>query len=102
MNENKESVGLIWHLGQLYAVNDQYHKAIKEMKKCYRDNSTDARKAWNYYVHGTIAFLKNDESELELYIDSLSSHTETMNIEVLIRLKANIDKPYKDAYQQVN
>ncbi len=100
INKTKDEI-LTWHLGQLYATNNEYEKAIHEMIKTLRplDGTQDElNRSWNYYVHGTIAFLKGEQDKLDLYIDSLVKSPVSMNSDVLLRLRSNIDKPYKKAY----
>jgi len=95
-----EEQSLRWHLGQLYGMNNNYDKAIEYFEQCIYTEPGDNvyRVAWNYYVNGTIAFMKRDKDALNLYADSLRNHDENMNIEVLERLQKNFDKTYKEAY----
>lgn len=97
---NAPQQSLRWHRGQLHGMLNEYDEAIRYFEQCIYDDTSDSalRKAWNYYVHGTIAFMQKDEKKLDRYIDSLENHTENMNIEVLLRLKENFDKPYAEAY----
>lgn len=98
---NVNDATLNWHLGQLYALNNENEKAVVEMAKTLRplsDEEVELNKSWNYYVLGTIAFLKNDSRTLSSYIDSLANNPITMNIEVLRRLQVNIGKSYKNSY----
>lgn len=100
INETKDEI-LTWHLGQLYATNNEYEKAIQEMIKTLRpiDGTQDElNRSWNFYVMGTIAFLKNDKVSLTLYGDSLKNNPVTMNSEVLQRLLTGFGKLYKNAY----
>ena len=91
---------MVWHIGQLYGMLGEYDQAIPYFERCVRpvQDQDIYRIAWNYYVHGTIAFMRRDEARLDLYIDSLQNHDETMNIEVLMRLKNGFSKSYKEAY----
>lgn len=91
---------LRWHLGQLYGMNDDYESAIEQFEQCLSYNPEDDvyKAAWNYYVNATIAFMKRDRNLFNAYFDSLQNHNETMNIHVLIRLKENFDKSYREAY----
>jgi hypothetical protein len=100
INKTREEI-LTWHLGQLYASNNEYEKAIQEMIKTLRPldgTQEELNRSWNYYVLGTIAFLKGEQDKLDLYIDSLVKSPVSMNSDVLLRLRSNIDKPYKKAY----
>ena len=100
INKTEEEI-LTWHLGQLYATNNEYEKAIQEMIKTLRpiDGTQDElNRSWNFYVIGTIAFLKNDGNTLSRYADSLANNPVSMNIEVLRRLEKNIGKSYKNSY----
>lgn len=100
INKTEDEI-LIWHLGQLYATNNEYEKAIQEMIKTLRpiDGTQDElNRSWNFYVLGTIAFLKNDGNTLSRYADSLANNPVSMNIEVLRRLEKNIGKSYKNSY----
>jgi tetratricopeptide (TPR) repeat protein len=97
---NAKEHSLTWHLGQIYGMNDDYETAIENFEKCLHESAKlDIYKvAWNYYVHGSIAFMQRDEQKLDLYIDSLENHSETMNLDVLIRLKEKFSRPYREAY----
>ena len=98
-NNTKKQI-LVWHLGQVYGMNDDHQNAIKQFEQCIYNDTTDNpyKKAWDYYAQGTIAFMDRDEAKLDLYIDSLQNYVETMNIEVLLRLKENFSEAYKNAY----
>jgi tetratricopeptide (TPR) repeat protein len=92
---------LTWHLGQLYATNNEHEKAIQEMIKTLRPldgTQDDLNRSWNFYVMGSISFLRNDQQALSLYRDSLRNNPVSMNSEVLQRLLSNFGKSYKNAY----
>ena len=97
---NADQSSLRWHLGQINGMNNDYENAIENFEECFLEVKDDDpyQKAWNYYVAGTIAFMQKDQDKLEVFIDSLQNNDETMNIEVLFRLKDNFEKSYKDAY----
>jgi len=90
-----------WHIGQLYAFNNEYTSAIEYMKKStsFLDKVFD--REWRLYYNGTIAFLKKDKKKLKNYNDKLwKKHSDYyyFNACKLKVLYENFDKPYKLAY----
>ncbi len=85
---------LRWHLGQIHAFNEDYEKAISEMKKAYAGGSV----TWLCYVDGTIAFLERDKKGLDEALRLLRRQDNWMNIEVLESLVRHFEKPYMEAY----
>jgi len=79
---------LLFHLGQLYAMEADYSKAIK----CF-EKAKDEDQQWNNYVLATIAFLRGDRQVFEKY-----SSGENYNEDTLKRLSDNWGKPYSEAY----
>jgi len=53
-----------WHVGQLYAFNNEYAEAIEYMKKStgFFDKIFD--REWRLYYNGTIAFLSRNKHKL--------------------------------------
>ncbi|SFT04178.1 hypothetical protein SAMN04487906_2678 [Zhouia amylolytica] len=87
-----------WNIGQMYAMANQYDKAIFYMKKSITDYSD---KQWTWYCKGTIAFLENDKQKLALYATDLSEDHDDYyapNVEILNMLLKNFGKPYEQAY----
>jgi hypothetical protein len=80
---------LYWHLGQLYAMIDNYDKAIHWMKLSL--SYTDPQ--WQNYVNATIAFLNNNKDLFLKYYKPPNSNKPTLD-----RLYKNWAKPYKVAY----
>ena len=90
-----ESRNLHWHLGQMYAINNNSDAAIEEMKQSYVDGS----KTWECYVNGTIAFLQKDKAALMESLEALSQQENQMNIEFLEKFVTNFEASYKEAYK---
>ena len=86
-----------WHIGQMYAMANDYEKAI-----FYMDKSAIGVKdeQWNWYYQGTIAFLKRDKQQLQKYARLLSKEHSVYykaNADVLKKLLANFEKGYGEA-----
>lgn len=79
---------LNWHLGQSYAVQGNYKKAIRHMGKSRNDDEQ-----WNKYVNASIAFINKDKNEFDRH-----SSGENFNRETLDRLDQNFGKSYREAY----
>ena len=78
-----------WHLGQLYAMENNIGKAIENMKKSIGTEDQQ----WNDYVNATIAFLKNDREEFEKH-----ANKENYNGKTIEKLRNGFGKSYKEAY----
>ncbi len=91
---------LRWHLGQIYGMKNDNDNAIKFFEQCYYDDVAESpgKRAWNYYVGGSIAFIKKDVATFDKYLDSLQNNDNQMNMNVMQRLKENFGKPYSQAY----
>ena len=91
---------LVFHLGQLHGMNGNYEKAIPLFRKkiMVGDSLHPIPQAMNYYIQGTIAFMERDSVTFDLNMDSLRNHSETMNLNVMERMRANFDKSYREAY----
>lgn len=103
MNKHKNKNAIFWHIGQLYAYNNEYNYAIEYMKKStsFLDQLFD--REWRLYYKGTIAFLKKDMKNLKNYNDKLwNKHSEYyyFNACKLKALYDNFDKSYKLAYDE--
>ncbi|GLU44742.1 hypothetical protein [Allomuricauda sp. NBRC 101325] len=86
-----------WHIGQMYAMANDYEKAIFYMDKAAVDISDEQ---WIWYYKGTIAFLKRDKPKLQKYADLLGKeHSKyyKVNADALEKLLVNFDKGYGKA-----
>lgn len=93
----KNSKSIYWHIGQLYACNNDYDLAIKYMKKSssFFDKLFD--KEWRLYFNGTLAFLNRDKKKLNFYYQKLwKKHSEYYysNAFLLKTLNENFDLNY--------
>ncbi len=100
-NKHKNNHGTYWHVGQLYACNNEYAFALKYIKKStsFFDKLFD--REWRLYYKGTIAFLKKDKEKLKIYNYKLwNKHSDYyyFNACKLNALYDNFDKPYLVAY----
>jgi hypothetical protein len=104
---------LFWHEGQLRADAGQMKEAIALFDQSRRKND---KYGWNFYVDGTIAFLKHDRSSLLNARQSLAALPRPAdwgpfmfngkpvevpwpeNLNVLDGLLKCFDRPYKEAY----
>jgi hypothetical protein len=89
---NKEDISvpfMHWHLGQLYAINDDTEKAITHMEKSIGKFDDQ----WNDYVNATIMFLKKDRNKFEKY-----ANNENYNNKTIERLRKCFYQSYKEAY----
>jgi len=68
-NDNHARI-LLWHEGQMRAEAGQTEKAIPLLDQARREG--DDPGGWNYYVDGTIAFLKGDRDTLQAARDALA------------------------------
>ena len=93
---------LTWHQGQLEGMLGHNEEAAELFRQCWiSDTKGDPyRVAWNYYVGGSVAFMENDESLLDLYMDSLRNYELDVNLNVLERLKRSFGKTYREAYSK--
>jgi len=93
---------LIWHSGQIYALNDNYIEAIERFKKTInRDEPQDDAFKWNAYVKGSIAFLEKDKNALKLAINDLEKATNPnsiINLNILKSFDRCFNRPYREAY----
>lgn len=80
--------GIYWHIGQMYAFDDNYNRAIYFMKKC-----GDAIE--EEYKNGTIAFLKGDLNVLKKSISNMEDGT---NKDILSSFLNSPTSKYKDIY----
>ena len=107
---------LFWHEGQSRAFSGDYDAAIGLFEKSRRPIGED-RIGWNYYVDGSVAFLKGDLSKLKVDRESLARvpkpsdwdamrgadgkllhATWPVNLNVLDGLMRCWGKRYRDAY----
>lgn len=107
---------LYWHEGQMRAYAGQTKEAIALFERTYTAPEEDTDFGWNYYVSGTIAFLRGDREALTRATEGLATLPEpsnntftrpdgtviTMswppNMNVLKGFEKCWGKPYKEAY----
>lgn len=108
---------LFWHEGQVRATIGQTGRAIALFEQARRPPDADAdAAAWNLYVDGSIAFLRNDRAALQRARDMLAAlpppaTPETvmvdgvamdipwpMNLNVLDGFLRCFGRPYREAY----
>ena len=98
--DNKK--GMYWHVGQLYAYNNEYSFAIEYLKKSTNCFDRIFDREWRLYYKGTIAFLEKDKKKLKRCNDKLCKKHSAYYSFNSLKLKAlydNFDKPYKLAYE---
>lgn len=99
---------LIWHEGQMRAMNGENELAVELFKQSYDKKDSVAAQAWNHYVDATIAFLQKDKEALFKARASLAKvpkpdgfppqMTWPMNIEFVDSFISCFGREYKDAY----
>lgn len=99
-NKTKNKSADYWHIGQLYAFDNDYKNAIFYIKKSsgFFDRLFD--REWRLYYKGTIAFLKKDKEKLKTYNTKLwIKHSEYYykNACTLNNLYENFEKTYSEA-----
>lgn len=112
-----EQIGLLkWHEGQLRANLNEPAAAIALFEEAYKNPEIDKDFGWNWYVDGTIAFLRRDREALEAALTGLAAVPRPagldprgpdgkpiairwpMNLNVLENFQRCWDQPYKAAY----
>jgi tetratricopeptide (TPR) repeat protein/ribosomal protein S18 acetylase RimI-like enzyme len=81
---------LIWHLGQMLAMENKYEQAIKWMKQSFIQDDPQ----WNDYVKATVAFLQGNQQQLDQYKNKANENSKTID-----RLVAGFGKPYSQVYE---
>jgi len=107
---------LFWHEGQLRADLGQTEKAIALFRQSYKSVKQDHGMGWNFYVDGTIAFLRRDHAAFDAAKTKLAALPRPpnftfegpdgkpvsvkwpLNMNVLEGLNRCWDKSYKIAY----
>ena len=107
---------LFWHEGQLRADLGQTEKAIALFRQSYKSVKQDHGMGWNFYVDGTIAFLRRDHAAFDAAKTKLAALPRPanftfegpdgkpvpvkwpLNMNVLEGLSRCWDKSYKIAY----
>ena len=100
-NKNAHKHRDYWHIGQYFALDNNYNKAIIYLKKSTNIFQRSVDREWRLYYKGTIAFLKRNKRDLKKYHDKLWKNHSGYYEKNACRLKAlyeNFEKPYKDAY----
>lgn len=99
--KKKDNKKNYWHLGQLYACNNENDIAIEYIKKSTSFFDKILDREWRLYCNGTIAFLKKRQRRLNLCNKKLwNKHSDYYYFNAC-RLKAlyeNFEKPYRVAY----
>ena len=96
--ENESGHVLLWHLFQLFAMENMNDKAIKLLRHIIKSGN------WNdYYSRGTLAFMNSDADTLNKEIDAAIADEEYIknagnNIEILKRMLNGIGKKYSEVY----
>lgn len=99
-NKSKNKNADYWHIGQLYAFDNDYKTAIVYIKKSSGFFNKLFDREWRLYYKGTIAFLKRDKKKLKTYNAKLQEkHSEYYykNACTLNNLYQNFDISYKEA-----
>lgn len=94
---------LTWHTGQLFAMSGDSTKAIRYFKRTYsifyKWFGGEDGKSWYYYAKGTVAFIQKDFTKLDDIIQQWKRKLPPdKNLQALIKLSANRDKSYHNAY----
>ncbi len=98
-NKKRNKSADYWHIGQLYAFDNDYKTAIVYIKKSSGCFSKIFDREWRLYYKGTIAFLKRNKKKLKKYNTKLlKKHSEYYykNAFTLTNLYENFDKTYKE------
>lgn len=93
--ENYQIGAISWHVGQLYAFNDDYRNAIKFMSMKNVSDTIEPN-----YQKGTISYLRRDLNGLQKYYNVLVKNDSTgeSDKDILKNFIDNFDKPYKETY----
>ena len=81
---------LIWHLGQVLAMEGKYPEAVEWMRKSKEPDDQE----WNDYVDATIAFIMKDRKAF----DRAAATPGNNNADSIERLKNSWGQHYRDAY----
>lgn len=99
-NKKRNKSADYWHIGKLYAFDNDYKTAIVYIKKSSGFLIRLFDREWRLYYKGTIAFLERDKKRLKTYNTKLwEKHSEYYykNACTLNNLYQNFDKSYKEA-----
>jgi len=93
---------LYWHVGQLYALDNQNEKAIHFMQKTQTVFTKwlggEEGKTWYYFTKATMAFLqRNRESFNQILMKWERKFPKDKNYKELTRLDKNWELPYRQA-----
>ena len=97
--ENESDHVLLWHLFQLFAMENMNNKAIKLLRCIIKSGN------WNdYYSRGTLAFMNSDADTLKKEIDAAIADEEYIktagnNIKILKHMLNGIGKKYSEVYK---
>ena len=91
-----------WHIGQIYAMDNQYEKAVFYMHKSMQGITEESDQQFWWYYKGSIAFLESNKEDLESYALLLEENHTTYhsnNSKVLKKMLERFDKPYSEVFQ---
>ena len=97
--KNKHSI--YWHIGQMYAMDNDYKNAIKYFKKSTPFYVWIFDREYYLYYKGTIAFVKRNKKRLgycQKKLKKKNTYYYRRNLETINSLVENFDKSYKEAY----
>lgn len=102
--ENKhQKHSILWHLGQMYACNNEYDTAIVFMQKSTHYMVYFIDRQFYWYYRGTMAFLKRDKKKLHKYYMKLWPYRNgyyRKNAVMLKSLHDDFEKPYREIFQK--
>lgn len=94
---------ILWHLGQMYACENEYDTAIIFLKRSTNLWTCLVDRQFYWYYRGTIAFLKRDKKKLYKYYLKLWPYKNgyyRKNALMLKRLYDNFEKPYSENFRK--
>ena len=94
---------LYFHAGQMFAMGDRPKMAISQFEKSRK--AKDDFMKWNYYVNGTIAFLKGDMKLLKECRERVANNGMPLkmnkNLVVLDKLIAGSKSTYREIFEKL-
>jgi hypothetical protein len=96
--KNENGHVLLWHLFQLYAMDDMNVEAKKLLQHIIKSGNWD-----DYYSRGTLAWMNGDEESLKKEIKAAEDDVDYAsgnggNVEILRRMLGGIGKKYREVY----
>lgn len=108
---------LTWHEAQMWAFGGRFDIAEPVFERAYQRFSDVSETAWDFYVDGTLAFLRRDRAQLGKAVARLAEIPKPpgwdkavdadgkpislpwpQNLDVLVGLERCWEKPYAEAY----